>query len=550
MACKYLGAVVLWLVVAAPASATPVSPDQDPRLRQTVHLSGRTLYLGEALERLAKQSNVALSISDDLGPASGIRLSAHVEARPLHELLNAIATLHSNRVDRWEWRRSGPDDTPRYTLHHQRRLDQIADTARQQIALRFERDCWELYRAVQTGPAAEQALRVRRPDLVGAFGVQGVGWAYSRMLRLLDERQFAAVLEGERISIPMEQLAPTGRQLMEAARLVGPKQKDPQTGQLSPLPAGKAVEIFLQPSSGSAFPTLYVDATGTLGMSVAGPWSAKQWDAEMSQGWLDALSDAEALALDEARLPPRPIASRPWLELLQTIAQEKKFPFLAAVDLPGAIGGIDPKLPLRRLLLILARGRVGSQREGALLLFRHLDAWQQDAAELVSWPDIRSLRQSATANQGYLDLAGLARAARLTPSQWSHLHGEFPDLDPKEFVGWREPLLLVTMVSKTEQQALTSSAGLAVADLDVHAQALLFPRGRTPTWPGAERAGQSRAARLSLVYASTPRQPPALSWTVWIPDVENTAVVRRSVLHAREPLADWPSVAKPTPPKK
>jgi len=123
--------LVLWAIVAtmlssprpvaAQDNALTIQIDEaaihdDPRLRQLVSLSTRSMPLLAVLDAISEQTGVEISM-DDLDVASGYALFASYSKVPAGTVLNALYGLFSINRAEWAWTRQGRAGGYRYRFH-------------------------------------------------------------------------------------------------------------------------------------------------------------------------------------------------------------------------------------------------------------------------------------------------------------------------------------------------------------------------------------------------------------------------------------------------
>jgi len=521
----WLALGLLLVGVARGGADQPAQPRaaEDPRLARVVDYAGLRVYLGEAVEGIARRTGVSLRVADKGDSASGIELMFMISGRPLEEVMGAITDLLNTPYDRWRWHREGSGQQSSYRLEHEPTLTEAASRARRGIDDIARADAWALYRAARAGPDGLQKLKTLRPDLFR--GRQEADLGPVTLLGELSEDQFRSLMSGQALSLPVASLSPAG----QAARL------DALGAAGGTAVAGGAIRYtFDRTTSGVPYVAVGVHSIGDFSIGSALPplrWGSRTWE-----GWLSRYSPPTE---EQKRIVA---GMAPWLvdaslgslaipELLRRAAAVHHLSLVAEVAQNASVVGETPDRPLEELRYRLMIYGHPSKKEGGTYLFRRDDAVTMPRDHLVEWPAISNYRTTASRNDGFLDLAALERMAALRPAQWDALAEEFRDA--RYMPKWAPVLLLHSTLDPEHRDRLTAPDGIAAGDLPPEALRVLFAPGANAEWFGADLVADRPGTVLRLMQESSGKQR-VLVWSVRPADTVATEF--RFPLRAREPL--------------
>ncbi len=447
-------ALSLTLMPLLPAQADEVTAamrQADPRLQTRVTLRSPRILVGELLERLSRQSGVALAADDD-STAGSDSVTVSFRDVPLADAMNAFWSLFSYKHMEWEWRRSpvkGDGGKYAYTLARPDYARFQAERLKGEVQADFEAQAKELFAALNMPP--DQLKEAAKHDfLLNSMVVDGTVAPGMRVLANLPPGALTALLRGgPPITMPVSQLPPQSRQALEearawlAAKYASEHMPEEMIKKGTPEPTEIAITVSRNPDQ--VAPGLYIDTGLGSGDYFGGGYMEKPWRQKMSAQWMlpqDAADDpASARALAPAKTPP-PAPSQPHAlaDHLLRLSEAVQVPLIARIphDLDEITNeGMISQLPAAKTVGAVLDG-VGERpvnlqhkwRGGVLLLT--CQNWFMDESEdaRLPWAEVKRLRDAEAVGDGFLPLGELAHAAAVLSAAQMKRGGEwFPVLN-------------------------------------------------------------------------------------------------------------------------
>ena len=525
---------------APPAERGAPPFPEDSRLSKEVSVDRARIYLGELAELLSRQGRVSLTVDDAKGAVSGIDLTVFLSGRPLRDVMTGLEELLSTRQDPWEWQRRGNG----YILRHQQSPEAATEAARREIQNRWAGDLQELYRVAKLPDTERLAGHAANPEIFPAAHLEGVGMGKLDLLAALNPTQVAELARGGRVEIDTSHLSARARQGLTL-------------GVTGERPASAPPAFYVKWDVTSLSPILWLSNGAGASNVCGGPGWDGAWLQSDNPGWKGfGAPDVQDLALrmidQEEKLGSR-VPDRTLPAWLMRAAVQQRFDILADhlyprwnVTTSAAWMGVDRIDTLR---IFVMRGHYVWREHGPIHLLRANLAGLHPRRHLVSWPEIRAMREAAAANDGYLDLPQLLHISALSPDQQFGLAEEFPDLKSNQahpLAEWSPILRFYAELDPRAQAQVRRTEGLRYADAGIVARgALEFAAGT----PGEEikkddfrgrdllaRHPKDAAVRLRLESGVDPERKPyrTLVWEVEAPG--EATVTRNYRLRPREPL--------------
>jgi len=501
-------------IPGAGEASRPAPLEDDPRLGQKLTLIHPRIYLGELAEKLATETGVSISVSEDRFPMGGIEVCCLVRDQPASLVMRCLAELYSTRGAVWSWRATESGGGRKYRLVALRTPAEAAGERRADIRRQWEADALEQYRVARLPDAERLRAAAQRPDLFGRVTRPGF-WTSYLAAGELTEDEYRRALQGERIEVPRSRLSPATRERADA-EYRREKRQDPQ-GHAGP------VRTMLERDHGGLAPRLSIDPGSGGYTSVIDSWWEGQWLKGNDPEWRGWLAEESRSAMHRyLELGPKGAGSlgmtqgtrEAWLE---AVSVADGVSIIADVHTPtgrpGAMTGsfVRGSTPLDTLTYISASLGCYWKRSGDIWLIRRLDRLVDPRQYLVSWQTVRELRRAADRQDGLLDLEEVARVAALEPPQWAALAEEFPDAEPHRLDAWAPLFRLWSRLSPQARKDVLSPKGLRLSDAGISARRALLTAPGDSAWPGKQLAATDPTRcrfRLEPTTASVPTASP------------------------------------------
>lgn len=435
----------------------------EPRLSRRVSLTVQRVYLGELLERLSTETEVRLEADDRLDPVSGYELTAVVHNRPVRELLEALPALFGHPPDRWFWTRER-GSAPRYVLRHtlpaedvRKRQDEWAHAFR---VAQFQRNTF-----FYSLKPEQRALNARSdPYLQVLNDPRSRGEGFFSFIAELTEADLRSVARGGRLEIPIDRLSVAQRQFIRETysrmNILG------RPGIESPDDL-KGIALFHDDG------TIYLELGRSGGHGVLGGiWLTQALREKDLREWTGA---SVASGLDQAVPAPgqkvRAEELRIQNDTLDRLVERlgrlgrvnvllDRSPYAGNVRHSAASYGLDGRL--QDVLGRLKHHNLLWKHQQPFVLFCQQNWATQPRDALVPWSMLKSLRESAAANGGFLRPEDWFLLAGLRREQLEYLSREFPDASR---VSASQVLLrLAKQMSHDEMTALARPEGAGWQD--------------------------------------------------------------------------------------
>ena len=317
----------LALLPALPGRADEVTAamrQADPRLQTRVTLCSPRILVGELLERLSKQSGVALA-ADDESAAGSDAVTVSLQDVPLVDALDALWSLFSYKHMEWDWRRTPPKQAQgkgagggyTYRLARPDYARSQAERLRAQVQTDFEAQAQQLFTALDLPP--DRLKEAAEHDfLLSSMAVDGRVGPGMRVLAGLPPGALTALLRGGLpISMPLSQLPPQSQKALEEARAwlaaEFARQGVPDEMIKKGTPVPTQISIYVSHDPEQVAPGLYIDTGMGSGDYFGGGYMEVPWRQKMNADWMQpgegADDPASARALAASR-PPADAASR------------------------------------------------------------------------------------------------------------------------------------------------------------------------------------------------------------------------------------------------
>jgi len=525
-----MGKPALWLLAAGLACAgwraavgdeMPAGPlfPTDGRLARRLDVDRGRVYLGELLETLARETGVPLAADAGSAPADGLDLTVVVRSRPLREVMAGLEGLLTTRFNQWEWQRAGARG---YVLRSQRRLEDAAQAARQDLFTRWSADLrtyCEIARLAE--PARTQRAQARR-DLFPGGQVDG---RLMTLVATLAPDQVAALLRGVPVALDERRL-PT-----EAARALA--------GLPPPGSGGGTADFRVTWEGDQACPVLWV-RSGEVSVSTLGSFVWEDsWLGRACEGW-SRVTDADVqehlrrqVARDPALGQPLRAANLP--EWVATVARRQGSDVLAVLGGSGEQSGWLGRTPDDTARALVLRGRLMTRRLDGLLLVRRRTFPTDAQRHATPWARVRELRRGVERNGGYLTLSHLLGLSELRTDQLTGLQEEFPGAEPRLIGAWRPILRFEANLTPANRERLRRAAGLPFREAGLLARAALLDEVDTDNvrnlpllqtqarqvllrlWEEAVEVPERRRADVRDAPPA-PRHAQQAVWQAWVPD--------------------------------
>jgi len=419
----------------------------DPRLQTRVTLRSPRILVGELLERLSKQSGVALS-ADDESAAGSDAVAVSLRDVPLADALDALWSLFSYKHMEWDWRRSpikGEAGKYTYKLTRPDYARFQAERLKKLVQADFEAQAQELLDALNMPP--DQLKEAAKHDfLLNSLLDDGRVGPGMRVLASLPPGALLTMLRGgPGISMPVSQLPPQSQQALEEARawltakFASEHVPEEMIKKSTPEPTQISISVSRDPDQ--VAPGLYIDTGMGSGDYFGGGYMEAPWRQKMNANWMqpkDAAEDpASARALAVPKQPPAAASRHPLADYLLRSSEVANIPLMARLPHnldettnAGTISQLPAAKTIGALLEGAAKRPVNLQhkwRGGVLLLT--CQNWFMDESEdaRLPWAEVRRLRDIEAAGNGFLSLGDLAHAAAvLNTAQMKALGEWFP----------------------------------------------------------------------------------------------------------------------------
>lgn len=437
----------------------------DSRLQEPVTITRPRIYLGELCERLSSRQGVTLRVDDHQGPVSGISLVVRIKDRPLSAVMNAVTALLSSKFDQWQWQASKSGG---YTLYHQVTPEAKAKRAQAEIVGQWAADVRAYYAIARGTPSARSAAAAKRPDLFPQGTLES---GKPELIASLAPDELERILQGGPIALELSGLTPAARQAMNLG-----------VSGLPPLEVGRSKPaFFVRWLDKNVGPTLWVrNSHGISANLVGGSGWDDAWFQSRKDGWrypgAAEAEDQRRRMADRDFTVGMPSGEKSTVEWLYREAERQKWDLIAdpvhprLEQIAHAWHGLTSEQAINALIV---RGRLAWKRSNGIHLFREQTDAVQPRRHLVSWSQIRSLRQVCSENEGYLTIDKLIEASRLNEAQLTSLREEFPDLSFAELRAWSPLFRFYEQLVPERRERLASTEGLLLRDAGITAREAL-----------------------------------------------------------------------------
>lgn len=481
------------LLLRSAAADTPAPPAQlrlDSRLDRPITVSRGRVYLGELLEELTRQSKVRLTLDKRVSRAGGIDLTVVLTRQPLRRVLTALEELLSHRYCKWEWRRANGSGNG-YVLVAPTTFEGAADAARTAILSQWRRDL-STYLEIANLEEPDRSERAKqRPDLYPPSG-----FSMFDLLRRLRPNDVDNLLKG--VSTPLDRSKLTAEE-SNALRLG-------VSGDDAGLAGMAGFYVNWKPDA--VAPTLWVRSGSYSASTFGGMRWENPWLAANAPGWLQS-TDPEVQSFRRLRSQGNPSAGSA-ISVSSLPDWAMKFAQSSGVNLimdritRSATTGWRGSNPEQTVAAFVLQGGLMAKKSGDIQLLRDRAAPVQARKSLVEWETIRSLRESAARNDGYLSLADLQKLSALQAEQLDQLAEEFPDAQPLPLTEWRPIFRFYETLLPNLQKRVTTTDGLPWREAGLVARACLFEVPDTHRVRGlALLEAQGRDASVSFRVEAT-----------------------------------------------
>lgn len=403
--------------------------EADPRLNVRVTVTPSRLLIGELLERLSKQTGVALRM-DEQEAASGIPILLSLSDIPLASAMNGLTSLVSSRAAVWRWIREYRSGAYQYWLRPPS-MEELARGAKQRAQEEFEKEVELLMKAARMSPSEREKLKDKNPpnaSMIADPRVLGGVMVFAQSLS--PSERLRVMRNGEKIIVKVDQLSPEGQAFVASESR-------------SEVAAGPTLVVFHADRSPlDITPTLYMQLEGLGGYGYAGGGPLnKQMHAEFKDHWM--LPGDEKDDPLSARQIAEKGAEPPESDLLMQMAVNASISLMAAppknsFQLVGAPVGKTVAQFLEDQWEYPPR-LMSKWREHILLVSHPI--WFLEADTYPPYRVVKQWRAAARKNRGILPLALRAEAAAtLRPEPLATLLKEFPFTD--HVAAWRNFFVL------------------------------------------------------------------------------------------------------------
>jgi hypothetical protein len=201
---KILFVMCVFAAICGTANAQPISPEMrtaDPRLEKTVSISEKEIYLGELLDRVAKQSGISVRLDqDDAGANAKILIS--VSQMRLANLMNDLWSLSSFQKAEWKWLRSGQPGSYSYILMRPGPARDLPEKLKSKIQIDFEQHVARLERASRMTDAEKKRIPGNEADdlEINSARTMLAMAIFSEQLSADDQRSVLSAVERRQVS--------------------------------------------------------------------------------------------------------------------------------------------------------------------------------------------------------------------------------------------------------------------------------------------------------------------------------------------------------------
>ncbi len=441
----------LALLPALPGRADEVTAAMrkaDPRLQTRVTLRSPRILIGELLERLSRQSGVALS-ADDETAAGGDAVAVSLRDVPLADALDALWSLFSYKHMEWDWRRSpvkGEQGKYAYRLARPNYARSQAERLKEQVQADFEAQAQQLFAALDMPP--DQLKEAAKHDLLmDSLLDDGRVRPAMRVLANLPPGALTAMLRGgPSIVMPVSQLPQQSQQALEeartwlAAKFASDHVPEEMIKKGTPVPTRIGISVSRDPDQ--VAPGLYIDTGMGSGDYFGGGYMEVPWRQKMNAQWMlpkDAVEDpasARALAAPKQPLPPSS-GRHPLADYLLRSSDAAQVPLIARIpqDLDETTNqGTLSQMPAAKTVGAFLEGvtkrpvTLQHKWRGGVLLLTCQNWFMSESEDTrLPWAEVKRLRDAEATGDGFLPLGELAHAAAvLNAAQMHRLSEWFP----------------------------------------------------------------------------------------------------------------------------
>ena len=527
-------AIGLTSLLTAPvqaASLTDRMRAQDSRLSRKVTIQEPRIYVGELLERLAKQAQIEITPGSGKDGAGDDVIVAYVDEVAVGDVMDALWSLLSYRGATWHWKRVGRKGKYGYELVRPLNARRLSAVLRQQAQRDFEDLSRSLLATTRLTPEQRRA-RAKRGDLVGSLvgQLQRTNDGRKVFLESLSPKQQLRVLRGQSSPrIPVDQLSPAGRAFVRSIWRSSQGARARRDGIPNPIPEPQWIQFHVA-SHYDLTPALYILVEGLGGYSYSGGGTLeKAFRGKVGDFWkldgdlntnANGATSVKAKKETEAESAERQVG-RFQAGRLGQLARGAPLSLLARLwdnqsrD-PGPPGGQRVDEYLQRLQR--REPRLLHKWRGPILLLTSLAWIQEDRPDTrVPWVVVKQLQAAVRRGDGFLSLGDLAAlgASELAEGQLTRLAIDFPAV--RSVIRWR-PVFTAYARSQQFATAVTSKQGLPITQ-DFKDQAFVQESGLGPTLE------DGRAYAIRLVDVERPRtKPPTRFIGIYVLDKEGRSL--------------------------
>ena len=442
------------LLTAAVASAAPAQRvrtgesradlDRDPRLARPISVSRYRMYLGELLERITRETGVTLQTDERHQPLSGYELALVVHERPAWEVLDAVARMYAYPPERWYWSKTTRNGTATYTLHNTLTAADLL-RMREQQAVSFVLGDFRRKKNFYALSAPQRAQAALVDPLLKPLDSPQAEGAFS-FLGALPEGQVRAIIQGTPYTLPADRFTPQQRRYLvdHYEQHNARERSNPEVleGKRPPfeLRADQVTEatVVRDDSMGGLF-AVALKLGNSKALLLGGFSLLKALREQPSTAWriTDELASAPLQVLPAPERKARPdelaVQNDSPDRVLERLGQAGKLNLV--YDRPVMrtflfyrVYGVKLEGELPEVLKRLEGQNLIWKRKDPFFEFRLADWLGNRRDVLVPWPQLRQLRETVRANQGYLNLDALLQLAALRPEQQEYLRADYGDL--------------------------------------------------------------------------------------------------------------------------
>jgi hypothetical protein len=381
---------------------------------------------------------------------------------------------------------------------------------------KWSEDVRAYYAIARTPREGRTAKALSRSDL---FPDRKVDHALMDIVATMEPQQLDVVFRGGDVTIDGSRLSGEAAQKLEAGHPA--------------VPGGKtfAAAFWTSWNQLNAGPVLWVRSSSGVSQSIMGGviWDSN-WFQAAGEGWhYTGAAETQAFLISRARREPNLGEPGPVLTLpawMRNAAEKQDLNLIADSVYPrgNSRGGSSwiGRTPEQTMAALSLDGEMTWKKAGAFYLLRDKSAEAHPRPHLVTWSDIRSLREDSEANGGYLSFNSLLRLSEKSGPQLDGLSEEFPTAEGDVIADWLPVFHFYANLDPSAQRKLLSKEGLPLGEAGLLARNTLAEAGdRTGVRGLALLDKDPRHAVLALIRATddSGERGHTLTWRITIPDV-------------------------------